>query len=359
MNSKLTLLLNKRKEEGSFRELNFIGDKVDFYSNDYLGLAKIATSSDFHELYSGTGSRLISGSNKITEKVELKLAHHFKSETALIFNSGYDANLGFFSCVPQKGDTVIYDEFIHASIRDGLRLSNARSFSFDHNNPEDLEKKLRNSEGIVYVAIEGLYSMNGDMAPVRPIFDLCVRYGAFLIIDEAHSAGVFGKDGTGVADAFGIQPFAKVVTFGKAFGSHGGSILGSRDLINFLINFSRPFIYSTALPPESYIRIGEMIDHPLINYHRLLLQEKISLFRTGLKSNSLLSEVNSPIQIIQLGSVSKTKELAEKVQKENFAVKPIYSPTVPRGQEGLRICIHSFNDNQDIINLSELIKRHV
>lgn len=359
MNSKLTLLLNKRKEEGSFRELNFIGDKVDFFSNDYLGLAKISISSDYIELYSGTGSRLISGSSKITEKVEQKLAQHFTSEAALIFNSGYDANLGFFSCVPQKGDTVIYDEFIHASIRDGLRLSNARSFSFDHNNPEDLEKKLRNSDGIVYVAIEGLYSMNGDMAPVRPIFDLCVRYGAFLIIDEAHSAGVFGKDGKGVADACGVQPFAKVVTFGKAFGSHGGSILGSRDLIDFLINYSRPFIYSTALPPESYMRIGEMIDHSLINYQRLVLQEKISVFRKGLKSNGLLSEVNSPIQIIQLGSISKTKELAEKVQKENFAVKPILSPTVPRGQEGLRICIHSFNEDKDIIKLSELIRRHV
>lgn len=359
MNPKLIEQLENRKKEGIYRTLIPLQDKVDFYSNDYLGLAKLASTEVFTEIYSGTGSRLISGSNAVNTAAEKKLAQHFNTEAALIYNSGYDANLGFFSCIPQKGDSVIYDEYIHASVRDGLRLSSARSFSFKHNDLEDLEKKLSISTGTSYVAVEGLYSMHGDLALLGPIYKLCETHGALLIVDEAHSAGIFGSDGKGFADAIAIKPFARIITYGKAFGSHGGSILGSSALIDYLVNFSRPFIYSTALPPESYLRISEMITHPLINYHRSVLQSKISSFRQTLKTFPSHSELNSPIQMLHLGDLKRTRELAEILQYNSFAVKPIYSPTVPVGQEGIRICIHSFNRDEDIIRLATLINQHI
>ncbi len=356
MDQKLLNKLNKRKEEGTLRSLSHLEYFSDFYSNDYLGLASYKTDS-ISNVFGSTGSRLISGNNTKIIEAEQQIASFFNAQAGLMFNSGFDANLGFFSSVPQRGDVVLFDELIHASVRDGMRLNFADCTSFKHNDLFDLEKKMKQANGTIYVAVEALYSMDGDLSPLRKISNLCKKFGAFLIVDEAHSAGVFGEDGKGLVAALNMEQdvFARLITFGKAYGSHGGCILGASDLISYLVNFSRSFIYTTALPEESYLRNAQMIQLDSINSRRRQLQELLTYFRANFEHKGLISEVNSPIQILEVGGVEVTRSLAEKLQSERIAVKPIYSPTVKAGKERLRICIHSSNTLAEIDNLISVL----
>lgn len=352
MDSKLTDKLNKRKIEGTLRSLSFFDGMIDFCSNDYLGLSKIETSNISNN-HGSTGSRLISGNSIEAENCESFLSSFFNVDASLVFNSGYDANIGFFSTVPQRGDVILYDEKIHASVRDGIRLSFAKSFSFEHNSIEDLASKLRQINGVVYIAIESLYSMDGDLAPIEEIAELAEKFGTYLIVDEAHACGIMGQNGKGIVDHLSLNSrvFARVITFGKAYGSHGAAILGSLKLKEFLINFARSFIYTTALSPNSYARIIQMVERRESEVEQKKLQENILLFRSLMDVNSIYSNEISPIQMIRIGDVLKTKNLALVLQQNLFAVKAIYSPTVKRGEEGIRICIHSFNTNEEIRSL--------
>ncbi len=358
MKNKLEHKLNKRIEEGTYRSLSSFNG-IDFWSNDYLGLSKRAFQLDKPISFGATGSRLISGNLNEAIKCEKIISSFFHSESALMFNSGYDANLGFFSCIPQKGDLIIYDSDIHASVRDGVRLSFAKAVSFNHNSLEDLEKKLKLSAEQKYVAIESLYSMGGDFAPIVPILILCEKYNAHLIVDEAHSAGIFGENGKGIVQAYNLENriFARLVTFGKAYGCHGAAILSSQMVIDFLINFSRSFIYTTALPPESYARISSVLESDETEKERQQLIQNIQVFRNKMDKSdfNLRSEFNSPIQILEIGSVAKSKELAVKCRENGFLVKEILSPTVQIGQEGIRICIHSFNSFDNINRLLQTL----
>lgn len=357
MDQKLRHKIAKRKEEGTLRSLSSFNDFIDFYSNDYLGLSRIEIPmEEIH--FGGTGSRLISGTQDSTLAAESELAAFFGAEASLMFNSGYDANLGFFSAVPQRGDTIVYDELIHASVRDGIRLGFASSVSFRHNDIHDLEQKIKQSKGAVYVAVEALYSMDGDIAPLIQIAEVTSRLGAYLIVDEAHSSGVFGEKGKGLVNELNLQGrvFARLVTFGKAYGSHGGLILASKDLIEFITNFARSFIYTTALPPAAYIRAGLIISYPDIDERRKELAQNTAYFRSFFNDEELYSDARSPIQIVQLGQLEQIRKSAEELLKNNLAVKPIYSPTVPVGQERLRICLHSFNRKEEIEKLVGLIK---
>ncbi len=357
MDQKLQDKLNKRIEEGTLRSLSSFEGFIDFYSNDYLGFSKIKYKTRNASKYGSTGSRLISGTSNESLKAEVFLADFFNSESSLIFNSGYDANLGFFSSVPQRGDLVFYDEYIHASIRDGLRLSFSTSNSFNHNNLVDLELKLSKVNGVKYVVIESLYSMDGDIAPLLEIVELCNKYGAYLIVDEAHSGGVFGQLGQGLVSELNLEDkvFARIITFGKAFGSHGACVLCEKKLKQFLINFSRSFIYTTALPPDSYLRIMEVLKDESSILERKKLKENIDYFRLKINLKWCVSDFNSPIQLIKIGDIELTKKIAEKMQLLNLAVKPIFSPTVPVGSEGLRICLHSFNKKEEIDVLINLL----
>lgn len=357
MDQKLQNKINKRIEEGTFRSLSSFDGFVDFFSNDYLGLSRLKLEKS-SEIEGSTGSRLISGTTKISLAAEQKLASFFEVESALIYNSGYDANVGFFSSVPQRGDTVVYDEFVHASVRDGIRMSYCNSISFKHNDVEDLSKKIEGTEGVIYVAIESLYSMDGDFAPLKEISEICTDKSVYLIVDEAHAVGVFGENGKGLVDNMGISSavFARLITFGKAYGSHGAAILGSQELKDFLINFSRSFIYTTALPPDSYLRITQVIDNELNNLNRKKLDFVIHYFRTQLTDFTFLSDELSPIQLLIIGDIEKTKYVAQLIQNQNIAVKPIFPPTVPIGREGIRICLHAFNTKEEIDTLSQTLK---
>jgi 8-amino-7-oxononanoate synthase len=196
--------LNERKQQNAYRQLRLPNEKTDFSSNDYLGMVKngLIPSQSSHELKHGaTGSRLLSGNYALIEETEKLIAAFHDADAGLIFNSGYDANIGLLSSVPQREDTIIYDQLSHASIRDGIRLSFAQSFSFVHNSLADLEEKLRISKGNIFVVTESVFSMDGDMSPIPEILALCEKYKAHLIIDEAHATGVIGERGEGLVQS--------------------------------------------------------------------------------------------------------------------------------------------------------------
>jgi len=353
--------LEKAKQEGLLRKLFINTDKIDFCSNDYLGLAKGQTEQQECFKHSGaTGSRLISGNSIEAEKAEQYIAKYHGFEAALLFNSGYMANVGLCASISGKDDTFIVDELAHASIMDGVRLGLASKFNFKHNDLNSLENKLKIAKGQVFVFVESLYSMDGDEAPLMQIADLCEQYKAHLIVDEAHAVGVWGPDGKGLVCKHKLQDkvFACVYTYGKAFGLHGAAIVGSEVLRNYLINFSRTFIYSTALPSETYRQIHQTyLKLPEIN--RQPLFDLINYFKKKaqtLKGYSFI-ESNSQIQGIVVGENSKAVLLSEYLKQEGFFVIPIRSPSVPKGTERIRICLHIFNNFEQVDLLFEKLKK--
>lgn len=262
--SKLLKKLEQRKIGNSLRKLPKKNNAlIDFSSNDYLGFARNRKVSevgarilqnDNSAENGATGSRLITGNHLLYEGTEKMLADFHQSNSALIFNSGYDANLGFFASVPQRGDLVFYDELIHASIRDGISLGNAKAQKFPHNNFKNLEEKIQKEKGKllpdaeIFVVTESVFSMDGDSPDLKVLSKLCKKLKCRLIVDEAHAVGVFGANGVGLVQVLGLQNevFARIVTFGKAMGCHGAAVLGDAKLREYLINFARSFIYTTA-----------------------------------------------------------------------------------------------------------------
>lgn len=353
--------LDERKAENAYRELKTNQGLIDFCSNDYLGLAKetdIHNNAEQLNTYGASGSRLITGNFTITEELEKELATFYNAPAGLIFNSGYNANIGLFSAVPQRGDTIIYDELIHASIRDGIRLSHANSFAFKHNDITSLEEKLKQAKGNIFIAIESIYSMDGDKAPLKEILNISTQYKAALIVDEAHAVGVFGEKGDGLVSQLKLdsEVFAKIITFGKSLGTHGAIVLGSELLRNYLINFSRAFIYTTALPLPSIVTIKKAHHFLASHLDRItILHELIAHFKGQFKNNNIpLIESDSAIQCIVIPGNGNVKSIAQQIQQAGFDVRPILSPTVPKGAERLRICLHTFNTKNQINQLIQL-----
>ena len=359
-------LLEKRRSAGLLRSLKKPENLLDFCSNDYLGLARSATLrqtieravADQSTLLNGaTGSRLLAGNSALAEELETEIAAFHDAEAALIFNSGYDANVGLLASLPQRGDTLLTVELIHASMIDGARLSAANRFKFRHNDLDDLENRLKRATGTVYVAIESVYSMDGDLAPLPELVDLCERYEAALIVDEAHATGVFGPQGGGLVQALGLQNrvFARIHTFGKALGVHGAAVVGSTALRDFLINFARSFVYSTALPPHSLLAIQSvyrflpqnqpLIDrlHVLRTYFQQQIQERLP--------QTEWTSATSPILGLIIPGNEACRAVATQLQQGGFDIRPIVSPTVPAGRERLRICLHAFNSEEEIDSL--------
>jgi 8-amino-7-oxononanoate synthase len=359
--------INERREQGAYRQLRLSEGKVDFCSNDYLGIAKnqlIEQAFPQHVKHGSTGSRLLSGNYPLIAEAEKQVAVFHDAVSALVFNSGYDANLGLLSCVPQRGDTIVYDRLCHASIRDGIRLSFAEAFSFLHNDLDDLENKLQKAKGNIFVVTESVFSMDGDMAPLAQITVLCERFGAQLIVDEAHATGVIGKEGEGLVQQLGLQKkcFARVHTFGKAVGCHGAVVLGSSDLRNYLIDFSRPFIYTTALPESSLaaIRIAYNI-FPKLKTEREQLQQLILQFQNAtMREPPIQGEVHAlksetPVQAVIVPGNDEVKRLSLRLADSGLDVRPILYPTVPRGGERLRVVLHSYNTSEELTRLIDLL----
>ncbi len=362
--------LNIRKENNSLRSLTTSQNLIDFASNDYLGFSK--NESIFNKAHQllvdkniiqngATGSRLLSGNHELFEETEQFIANFHQSESALLFNSGYDANVGFFSTVPQRNDIILFDELCHASIRDGIQLSLAKSYKFKHNNIEDLEEsllKFKSAECQIYIVTESVFSMDGDSPDIENIVTASEKYNALLVVDEAHALGVLGKKGEGLVQKFQFQDkvFARIMTFGKGLGCHGSAVLGSSQLREYLINFCRSFIYTTALSPHAVATI-------FVAYQELSLsQEKIQKLRENSQYfDELCSHLNeyesnnSSIKSIVISGNSKVKEVSRFLQVNGFNVKPILSPTVSEGQERLRFCLHSYNSKEEISRVLELL----
>jgi len=356
--------LAERSDAGNFRKLRAENNLIDFCSNDYLGLArspvfKIAIEAEVkkHSAFNGsTGSRLISGNLIYTEDLEQQIATLFDTEAALLFKSGYDANVGLLSSLPQRNDTIICDELVHASAIDGARLSHANRFSFKHNDIDSLEGKLKNAKGICYVVVESVYSMDGDAPPLLDIVEIVEKYNAQLIVDEAHSFGLYKK---GLVNELNLQDrvFARVITFGKALGCHGAAVVGSAALRNYLVNFARSFIYTTAAPFHQLAAIKSGLDI-LGRSNDVIAQLKnnISIFKSALwLSADSMPVSDSSIQCVLLKSNKKAKAVADTLQQKGFDVRPILSPTVATGSERIRICLHAFNSEAEIIALAETL----
>ncbi|WP_282017227.1 aminotransferase class I/II-fold pyridoxal phosphate-dependent enzyme [Salegentibacter mishustinae] len=373
---KLTKSLENRKQEQALRSLKRPSSLVDFSSNDYLGLASSQNIyNKAHEILKenellkngATGSRLLSGNHILYDLTENYLAEFHQTEAALIFNSGYDANIGFFSSVPKRGDFIFYDELVHASIRDGIAMSHAKAYKFGHNNPDSLQNKLskikKAEDSVLYIVTESVFSMDGDMAPLEDFARVSEQFGAFLIVDEAHATGIFGEKAEGLVQEHKIQDkvFARLNTFGKAPGCHGAAILGSQDLKAYLVNFSRSFIYTTALPPHSVATILAVYQEfekgiSLIQQ----LKNNIQFFRSQVSQNKLLAnflESKSAIQSCIIPGNEQVKYVAESLKKEGFEVKPILSPTVPKGRERLRFCLHAFNSEEEISRVLKILTK--
>ncbi len=370
---KLHKKLEERKADRAFRKLGQSNELVDFSSNDYLGFSKSKTIFDNTHQYlldndfkqnGSSGSRLLSGNHPLYKVVENQLAQIHNSEAALIFNSGYNANIGLFSSVPQRGDIILYDELAHASIRDGIAMSNAKSYKFKHNDLEDLEtllKRVHHDNEDIFIVTESVFSMDGDSPDIEAINQLCKTYNAYLIVDEAHAVGVFGQ---GLVH---IPVFAKIITFGKALGCHGAVIFVSQGLKDYLINFSRSFIYTTALPPHSLATIS-MTYKALITQSESeesqirKLKDNIAFFKSEtfrLQLQKFFVKSNSAIHCCIIPRNDKVKKVAQQIQNKGFDVKPILSPTVQKGKERLRFCLHSYNSQQEITDVLEQLANFV
>ncbi|MDY3319553.1 8-amino-7-oxononanoate synthase [Riemerella anatipestifer] len=364
--------ISERKEKNAWRVLTeYTGEYVDFFSNDYLGFSKEVLLEDDKvtsypkALGGSTGSRLLSGNLPIFREAEEVIKDFHQSEAALIFNSGYNANLGVLSSLPQRNDWVLYDELSHASIRDGIRLSYAQSKKFKHNDLEDLEHLLKTKKetsvtGEIYIVTESVFSMDGDAPDIEALLNLAQRYGAYVIIDEAHALGVFGEYGSGLSQVWCQHSalLCRVVTFGKGLGCHGAAVLCSELLREYLVNFVRSFIYTTALDSHSVLSILKGYKALKIQtYQREKLLANIAFFkseveRLGLSNYFIPSE--SPIQGMLVQGNSQAKLLSRTLEGNGYIAKAILSPTVPEGKERLRFCIHAYNTPSEITGALEI-----
>ncbi|RTY88169.1 aminotransferase class I/II-fold pyridoxal phosphate-dependent enzyme [Flavobacterium sp. RSP15] len=367
----LSAKLEIRKQNNALRKLPLSSKRIDFSSNDYLGFSQSEIIFNHTHEYlitnnviqnGATGSRLLSGNHKLYQETENCIASFHQSETALIFNSGYNANIGFFSAVPQKGDLILYDELCHASIRDGIQLSKAKAYKFNHNDFEDLENLiLRNPNTIIYIVTESVFSMDGDCPNLEELVSVSTKHNCYLVVDEAHALGVFGSIGEGLVQMLGLQEhvFARIMTFGKGLGCHGAAVLGSNELREYLINFVRSFIYTTGLSPHSVAAILVAYQHLEIDSASISkLRENIIFFNQekhflGLKPMFVRSK--SAIQSAIIPGNERVKTIASQLQEKGFDVKAILSPTVPEGQERLRICLHSYNSQEEISEVLRLL----
>ncbi len=374
-------LLVQRKDNGILRVLRPVdlrknasiyrdGRKLfDFSSNDYLGLAdhpklKEASKRAIEGLgTSSSASRLLSGDLEIHHELEEKIALLKGKESALVFNSGYQANVGTISSLYKAGDAVFCDRLNHASILDGISLSGARLFRFLHSDVNHLESLLKKQAGKFknrLIVTETIFSMDGDRPPLKQIVSLKEKYNCKIMVDEAHATGVFGRDGSGVVAEEGLADRVDLImgTFSKALGSFGAYIAGSRKMIEYLINTCRGFIYSTALPPS--VIAANLTALKLLKtepFRRKILLENAAYFRSELASRGF--EVRGSSQIVPLivNDTDKVVAMSEYLREKGYWVLPIRPPTVPVGESRLRFSLSYCHDRPNLKNLIEQIEQ--
>lgn len=365
--------LEQRRQNGNFRQLTPVkrlregllqvtGDNsgyghCDFSSNDYLALSfhpdLIEASKKYAQSGTGAGAaRLMSGDLTIYHELEEQVAQLKGQESALLFGSGYLANCGVIPALVGRQDVIFCDRLNHASIYDGCHLSRARLVRFHHNDLDHLESLLKTQRGMgdALIVVESVYSMDGDRCPLKELVVLKEKYNCQLMVDEAHATGLFGPNGGGVIEEEGIDPRLVDIamgTFGKALGSYGAYIAASRNMVDFLINRARSFIYSTALPPSvigaSLAAIKIVQEQPEL---RQALFRKAQLFRSILEKGGLEGLGRTQILPILVGESSKALRLAQKLRRQRIFATAVRPPTVPEGTARLRfsITLHQSDD---------------
>lgn len=363
--------LQQRNEQSLYRQLSVNQYLIDFSSNDYLGLSRsalirqqVAEASKNYQFHKSgaTGSRLLNGNSELYEQVEQLLASHHHAESALLFNSGFDANVGLIATVARPDDIIYYDELVHASIHQGMRLSGAELRAFLHNDYSDLVSKMEGRNGFknAFIITESVFSMEGDQADLNILANLADQYHAELIVDEAHATGIFGSRGSGLCNEMGVEArcFARVYTFGKAMGGHGAVVVGKAWLKEYLINFSKNFIYTTALDTHSLLSVEHAYFFVQNNVNQFFkLKNIINYFRfrvTELKGKFELRGSGPIFGVIVPGN-EPCRKLAVYLQQHGLDVRAILSPTVPEGQERLRVILHSFNTKEQVDYLLSLL----
>lgn len=312
---------------------------VNLSSNDYLGLGytKIASAQV------QSSSRLVSGNDNLFKKLETRLASHKRQEAALTFPTGYMANLGIISILPQKDDLILSDELNHASIIDSCRLSYAKKTIYKHNNMQDLEKKLRKDRRRKFVVTEGIFSMNGDFSKLKEISELCKKYSAFLILDDAHGDFVAGTDGRGSAEYLGASKEIDVYisSLSKGLGSFGGYIASKKEVVELAINTSRPFIYTSALPN---FLVQSALDKMSSNREqkRIKLWKNVHMMQKGLESLGYHIDSQSQIIPVIIGNEKKAVRFGQYLSSNGIFAQPIRYPTVELGSARIRISVTSW-----------------
>ncbi|WP_446830678.1 aminotransferase class I/II-fold pyridoxal phosphate-dependent enzyme [Candidatus Foliamicus sp.] len=361
----LQTALRAREKADLLRRLPDAPQGVDFCSNDYLGLARDERlrgsiqdlSAQRRAPQGATGSRLISGNHPEVEALERRLAEFYRSEAALVFSSGYAANLGLLASLGGVVSALLCDRLLHASAIDGCRLSGAERIIFAHNDMAELKAGLDRlkPDAAAVVVVESLYSMEGDFAPMEEIVALAGAHGAGVVVDEAHTNGIAGPGGRGLVADAGLehQVLARVVTFGKALGLAGGAVLCSATLRDFLVNFARPFVFSTGIAPlwASWVRAAYDL-LPELDDLRASLQANVEYFRRRVAQSPwdwLPSD--SWIQCLMIPGPAAVHRVGEALVEQGLAALPICAPTVPQGQERIRVCLHAHNTREEIDGL--------
>ena len=369
----LNSTLEQSRQENRLRSLSTNRQGVDFCSNDYLGLSRSSLlreriadqQASWSDIPQGSsGSRLISGNYALAESLEQELADFHCAKAGLLFNSGFAANTGLYASVAGDGDCLLMDELIHASSIDGARLSKADKLIFRHNDMSDLQEQLdlavskryRN----IFIGVESLYSMDGDCAPLAAIADMADSAGAGLIVDEAHTNGISGCNGAGMVTELKLEArvFARVHTFGKGIGLHGAIVLGSETLKSYLVNFARPFIFSTGPSHDQLLKIRAAYRLlPELTETRQQLFDLVRHFR-DLTANSRIQWLESEtwVQSAIIPGDRAVLAAEEQLRSQGYWVKAIRAPSVAEGTERIRICLHAFNTNKELEGLVQSIE---
>jgi 8-amino-7-oxononanoate synthase len=344
---------------------------IDVSSNDYLGLAahpalreRVQRALSEGVPVGASGSRLLSGNHPAHEALEQAFARFMGGDrAALLFNSGYDANLAVLSTLPTRHDVLLLDALVHASIKEGARASFAQKVTCPHNDIEALERLLARhaqADRDVFVVAESLYSMDGDFAPLEALDTLAARYGAWLIIDEAHATGVFGKHGRGLLDAAGVgrSQVVSIHTCGKALGVAGAFVLGPQTITSYLINRARPFLFSTALPPLLACALEaslELVEREAWRRERVLALA--ARLRSALKGLRVWTVPDGSSQIIPvvIGADALAVRVAGELASRGFDVRAVRPPTVPEGTARLRLSLNALLREEEVDQLAAAI----
>ena len=337
-----------------------------FSSNSYLDLSSEPRIKEYagrilNEYGAGSGgSRLTTGTTRIHMELEQAIAAFKNREAALVFNTGYMANVGILSALTQKGDIIYSDQLNHASIIDGCRLSKADLVVYRHNDMDDLEEKIKAHPGKRGIIVsDGVFSMDGDIVNLPRLTELAGRYGLLSMIDEAHATGVIGATGRGTEEYFGMEGSVDVLmgTLSKAVGGEGGFVCGSRSLIEYLVNKARSFIFSTALSPVSMAADLEGLRLIMEQPERVQkLQENIRFCCAALNARGIDAASETAIIPIIIGGEARAMRVMELLKERGYYISAIRYPTVAKGSARLRLALMSSHTREDLEGLADALK---